>query len=358
VLKQKWSIQRFLFSIKNAEVLCGANFAPLNGIGNHIHSLKEYSSHKIHLFPSDNIMRRMSPHNFTKIFEVVSFSPAKKAILHSHVYPWYIKWCEEQHNKGYKWIHTYHAPYQKEYGANDILEDWQEEFNKVWIETASNADIRISVSKWQQEYYKKNHDIDTIYIPNGVDLKKCDESDPDRFISSYGSGGYILNVSRHDPVKNAGEFLQLAHSMPEYEFLIIGPGFTKDIFRDIYDLEVPENFHIYGPANHRTTLNAISACSVLVSTSKKEGLPTLVLEGMALSKPVVVSNEPGSMEVIDQGAYGYFYELGNITDLKDKVQKALLDKDKVKAARHRVLEEYDWRVVSAKLDSVYEELRK
>ena len=100
--------------------------------------------------------------------------------------------------------------------------------------------------------------------------------------------------------------------------------------------------------------HAIAASSCLVSNSKREGLPTLVLEGMAQSKPVVVSNEPGSMEAIDHGKYGYFYELGDIEDLKNQTLLAIEDTIKPVKARQRVLEEYDWRVVIKKLDRFYD----
>jgi glycosyltransferase involved in cell wall biosynthesis len=82
-------------------------------------------------------------------------------------------------------------------------------------------------------------------------------------------------------------------------------------------------------------------------------LPTLVLEAMAQAKPVVVSKEPGSMEAIDHGAYGYFYELGNLEDLKQKTLLAIHDSKIGKRARQRVLEEYDWRLVAKKLDAIY-----
>jgi glycosyltransferase involved in cell wall biosynthesis len=62
------------------------------------------------------------------------------------------------------------------------------------------------------------------------------------------------------------------------------------------------------------------------------------------------------MEAIDHGKYGYFYELGNIQDLKNQTLLAIKDEVKPAKARQRVLEEYDWRVVIKKLDKIYSQI--
>ncbi|MCF1190816.1 glycosyltransferase family 4 protein [Mangrovimonas sp. AS39] len=347
-------IKNWLLKLSSKKVWVGANFAPINGIGNHIHAIQKYSTLKIGLFPEDKVMAQMSPYHFTSILkeDFNKFEPSSDVILHSHVYPWYIHWCAKQQEKGIKWIHTYHAHYFDEYAENG-LNDWQKEFNQVFIHTASKADVKISVSKWQQNYYEKNHGIQTLYVPNGIDVSLCDAAEGGNFKKELGVDSYILNVSRHDIVKNPGEFLRLAEIMPAHQFVIIGPGLSKDVFQTEYDLDVPINVIIYGSASHSKVQDAIAGCDVLISNSKREGLPTLVLEGMAHSKPVVVSNEPGSIEAIDHGNYGYYYELGDIQDLKNKTIKALKDEEIGHKARKRVLEEYDWRVVSKKLDNIY-----
>jgi glycosyltransferase involved in cell wall biosynthesis len=91
----------------------------------------------------------------------------------------------------------------------------------------------------------------------------------------------------------------------------------------------------------------------LVVTSKREGLPTLVLEAMAQKKPIVVPNEAGSMEAIGDGDFGFIYRQGNLDELADCTLKALADTQKCQNARQRILSEYDWRVTAPKLDAIY-----
>ena len=352
----KKSISKWLFKINKdfPKVLIGANVLKPNGVDFHIHAIHKLSQKNIWLIPSDTILKKISSNDFFKNY-IDKIKPNYSSILHSHVYPNYIIWCQTQKllNPNIKWIHTYHLHYYNAHGNGELL-DWQKEFNRVFIEDASKADVKISVSKWEQKLYKEKFNIDTLYIPNGVDVVKCEKANADVFYKNYGLKNFILNVSRHDPVKNPKEFVLLAQSMPKYNFVIIGNGLTKELFKKHYCISKPKNLSILGKISQLEVQHAIAASSCLVSTSKKEGLPTLILEGMAQSKPVVVSNEPGSMEAIDHGKYGYFYELGNIQDLKNQTLLAIEDTIKPVKARQRVLEEYDWRIVIKKLDRLYD----
>ncbi|GHB37217.1 glycosyltransferase family 4 protein [Mongoliitalea lutea] len=338
----------------NPKVFIGSNINKPNGVDFHIRAIHKYVQHESVLMPEDKILQKITMDRFLDMY-LKDFELSQPAVLHSHVYPKYINWCLTQRNKNksIKWVHTFHAHYFEDYAPDRVLLDWQKEFNRVFVDVASQADIRISVSKWQQLFYKENFNIDTIYIPNGVDVQQCERANPNYFKNTYGLENFILNVSRHDPVKNPREFVALAQELPDYTFVIIGSEFSEKLFQEHYQIKPPKNLRIFDKMTQMEVQHAIAASRCLVSTSKKEGLPTLVLEAMAQAKPVVVSNEPGSMEAIDNGKYGYFYTLGNIEELKNTTLEAIADKEIGAKARQRILKEYDWRVVAEKLDAIY-----
>jgi len=116
---------------------------------------------------------------------------------------------------------------------------------------------------------------------------------------------------------------------------------------------IPENLRVDGQGVHARVLDAVAACSVLVVTSKTEGMPTLVLEGMALRRPVVVPYVHGCAEAVGDERHGFIYRHDDLDDLVEKTLAALADRQRGQRARERVLAEYDWRVVAPKLDAIY-----
>jgi glycosyltransferase involved in cell wall biosynthesis len=336
------------------DVLLGANFAAYGGVRHHLQAIQRYSTVSTGLAPPEQVMASLATHHVVHDFRDKFWRfPAKGIkVVHSHVFPWYIEWCQEQQARGKRWVHTYHLNYYPEH-ANDGLEPWQEEINQALLNVACHADVCLAVSKWQVEELRSKHGITAHYLPNGVDVSKCDSADASRFVKKTGLSDFILYVGRNDSVKNPADFARLAARLPEFMFVMIGGGLSGDVLRTGWNIEVPNNLRVFGSMPHAEVLDAIAACSVLVVTSKREGLPTLVMEGMALEKPVVVPNEAGCMEVIGHGEAGLIYEQGNIEDLTAKSLSALQSPETGEIARQRVLREYDWRTVISKLDAIY-----
>jgi len=325
------------------------------GVRHHIHAIKTYSSHSIELAPSDRLLNKLRGYDFTGDLKksLEDFAPSATRAVHSHVFPWFMAWCRRHQEAGIRWVHTYHLSYFPEHARGE-LEPWQRDINRALLEEARHADIRVSVARWQQEQLHREHGIETRYIPNGVDVTICDQANSRRFMRKTGLNGCVLYVGRNDPVKNPVDFVRLARRLPEQIFAMIGQELTDEVLLTEWDIEVPRNLHVLGAASHSDVQDAISACSALVVTSKREGLPTLVLEAMAHRKPIVVPNEAGCMEAVNGGEFGWVYRQGDIEDLADKTLAAIAEgSDRGDLARRHVLAEYDWRVIAPRLDDIY-----
>jgi glycosyltransferase involved in cell wall biosynthesis len=265
-----------------------------------------------------------------------------------------IRWCRRQQERGLRWVHTYHNMYFPEFARGE-LEPWQREVNEALIHEARHADVRLSVSRWQQTYLRDTHGIETHYLPNGVDVEACDRGDAGRFRRRHGlSGPFILFVGRNDPVKNPADFVRLATALGGHNFVMLGEGLAAEVLRNDWAVDVPPNLRVLGAADHAGVQDALAACAALVVTSKREGLPTVVLEAMAHRKPIVVPREAGCVETVGGGEFGRIYQPGDLGDLVRQTQAALAESDRRDAARERVLAEYDWRVVAGKLDAIYQ----
>lgn len=347
--------------IKNLEtkpknILVGPNFSTFGGVKHHIEAITRNSSHNLDLIPNTSVRRHLEPYHFTNVFaeHFCRYIPPKTKIVHSHVFPWFMDWCNMCSGNGIAWIHTYHLNYFPEH-ADGPLSDWQLQVNDAATTIARNATARISVSKWQVEYFRSQFGIDSVYIPNGVDVTLTDSANPKRFTKRLGQTDFILYIGRDDPVKNPAEFIRLANAVPERLFIMIGAGLSPQTITEKYNLPVPPNLMVIGALTQQQTQDAIAAASAIVVTSYREGLPTLVMEAMAANKPIVVPNEAGCMEAIGEGECGFIYQLGDIDDLARKLELSLNKPQVAARGRPRALREYDWRVVARSLDKLYSE---
>ena len=134
---------------------------------------------------------------------------------------------------------------------------------------------------------------------------------------------------------------------------MIGGDLSSETLATVDEPALPANLRILGGLSPLDVQDAIAASSVVVVTSKREGLPTLVLEAMTHETPLVVPDEAGCVEAIDCGRFGDIYHLGDIDDLERKVRSTIRLGRRDRGARKRVLEEFDWRVVARKLDQIY-----
>jgi glycosyltransferase involved in cell wall biosynthesis len=334
---------------KAPEVFLGPDF-PSGGVRGHVRAIQKHSSLSVELVPSLGGLDSFTV-DARKLFN--EFEPSGPVAVHSHVLPWMIHWCRKQQIRGVKWVHTYHLPYFDDHGKGG-LEPWQVEINEALLGEARHADVRLSVARWQQAYLRTEHGIETDYLPNGVDLAACDQGDAGRFQQwSRIETPFVLHVSRNDPVKNPAEFVRLATRHPDLRFVVIGDGLDETVMAREWQTASPKNLHYLGGRSHLEVQDALAACSVLVVTSKREGLPTLVLEAMGHGKPVVVPQEAGCLEAIDHGRYGFTYPLGDLKSLSMALTDALGDTERCVLARQRILEHYDWRVVVRQLDVYY-----
>jgi glycosyltransferase involved in cell wall biosynthesis len=353
--RKKREFNSWLTQLKSfpPQVLIGSNFAEFGGVRHHIHSVRKFSRFRVELAPPDELLRVMSAHDVRTTFRDAFFEydPQGVSAVHSHVFPWFIEWCLTRKVKRAKWVHTYHLPYFAEHAIGGI-EPWQEEINRALVGDARHADVRLSVSRWQQAFLAEKHGITTSYLPNGVDVSLCDKADANRFTRLTGLNDFVLYVGRNDPVKNPADFVQLAMQMRSTQFLMVGRDLSKESLMRDWSLDVPSNLVIQGELSHGAVHDAIAASRAVVVTSKREGLPTLVLEVMALRKNVVVPREPGCLEAVDDGNFGFVYEPGDLSDLAEKTASAI-DAGVNPRARDRVLAEFDWQVIAPKLDAIY-----
>lgn len=337
-------------------VALGMAFSGLNtgGVRQYIEKIAKKSQYDISIFPEYEVDKLWLTTQNTNIRQDYS----RRIILdqqtiinnhqlfHSNVDPTYIKLCEEAQRQGKKWIHTYHFYYKPEYEKTGKLFDWQEEINDAIFNIANKADIKLCVGEWLVDDLRSKG-IESIYLPNFTDTSHAFPATDGRF---------LLFISDASFKKNCIEFIKVADLCPTYNFVLIGTGLTRENLEKTYNITLNKNIIALGPLGHNETMRYISSCSSLIISSLGEGLPTILLEAMSFAKPCIIPIGPvWSNNLFDNGEV-IKYKLGDILDLKNKVQAIMDNYRSIPEAINCVAKHFSSDVVIKKLDTIYKEL--
>lgn len=90
---------------------------------------------------------------------------------------------------------------------------------------------------------------------------------------------------------------------------------------------------------------AITASSVYVLPSYREGIPRTVLEAMAMGRAIITTNAPGCRETVIDKKNGFLVEVKSVESLKNAMMKFIMDPSLIIAmgnnSRKLVLDKYD-----------------
>jgi glycosyltransferase involved in cell wall biosynthesis len=337
------------------KIATGTIFEEYGGVSQHIFNIRQFSSHRVSILPSKpmriflNRFRWATP-QYKRIMNKAWLR--RYDILHSHADPWFERTCHAVRSESCKWVHTFHSLFFAEDYANGLV-DWQIEENQALIELCSQADLRITVSAWLQEFLQKKFGISTHVVENGVDPVIFDKADANRFARQYEMDQFILYVGGIREVKNPLFFRSLAERMPDHQFVMIGERLDGEGFRLAYQTDIPKNLRLMGSIRHAEVLDAMAACKAYVLTSKREATPITLLEAMALSKPVVAPDHTGPRDVLAGSDAGFLYRPDSLDDAVNSIKQALDSRMVGQAARERIEQKYDISNQIRKLDDLY-----
>jgi glycosyltransferase involved in cell wall biosynthesis len=113
--------------------------------------------------------------------------------------------------------------------------------------------------------------------------------------------------------------------VPALHALVVGDGpLRESLAAEISALGLGGFVHLTGFRTDPESLEAAS--SVVVLTSKSlEGTPGVLLDALALGKPIVATNVGGVPEVIEDGVSGLVVPIGDADALGRSIARVLLD---------------------------------
>ncbi len=222
-----------------------------------------------------------------------------------------------------------------------------------WFEgrAVRGVDALTCVSRSACEHYRRMG-VDARYIPNAVDPREL----PGEGLRLYDRQvAYVGRLSRE---KGFDVLLEAAKMVdPSVHLVVVGSG-VRELEERARALsrELP-NFHYLGYRPREEALRVMKGSDLLVLPSRAEGMPTVLLEAMALRVPILASRIPGVLDVVDDSCAA-LVEPGDPAKLAAAINRYAFDYPGalVDRAYERVLAEFSWGRVAGEYVRLYEEL--
>jgi len=180
------------------------------------------------------------------------------------------------------------------------------------------------------------------FVRNGIDLRPFTNAVPSlRHLAVPGSLliGWVGRLT-HDkgPDLFVRAIAQLRPEFPDARYILVGEGpYRPQVERLITDFALDDDVHLLG---QRQDMPAVYAsCDLMVSSSRQEGLPMAILEGMASSLPWVAPSVGAIPLAIHDGQNGILIPPENVDVLANSMARMMRDSEergRTGAAAHRL----------------------
>ncbi|MBU0595765.1 glycosyltransferase [Candidatus Bipolaricaulota bacterium] len=153
----------------------------------------------------------------------------------------------------------------------------------------------------------------------------------------------LISIANLRPAKDHATLL---HAMARLtkdgippELLLVGDGPLRGGLEQLsHELDLVEHVRFLGSVSNEAVLELASAADIAVLASHVEGLPTSLIEAMAVGLPVVATAVGGVSEVVIDGVTGFLVPPRNVDALADALRDVIDDERKRRAMARAALE--------------------
>lgn len=224
------------------------------------------------------------------------------------------------------------------------------------------ADEVIVVGRVLQQYVKTAYGRETHFIPNGVAPATISKRDQQKILHCFGltDGRYIFMVSRLVQHKGAHHLIRAFQKLgrTDYDLVIAGAAaFTDAYVKSLYALaKNNRRIHFVGLQTGKKLAALYRGARVTVQPSESEGLSLVVLEAIAQSERVLVSDIPENLEIVDD--FVPTFRSGDVVDLTRKLSQALKTdvSTLLKETKIALLVPYHWDAIVKETAKLYRQV--
>ncbi len=202
--------------------------------------------------------------------------------------------------------------------------------------TYKKADFIVGISKKLTTDLSRfiNKKVQLIYNPAMDEQLYKKNSDKVKLNKRILKKNVILNIGFFEDQKDQITILK-AFNLLKKEFnnihlVLIGRGSKFNEFKSYVKInKLSKDVSFLTKINNPK--NFYNIADLFVLSSKYEGFGNVIVEALKYNCPVITSNcQSGPMEIISQGKYGDFFNVGDYYQLRNKIKNFLIDKSKLK----------------------------
>jgi glycosyltransferase involved in cell wall biosynthesis len=153
------------------------------------------------------------------------------------------------------------------------------------------ADEVIAVSEWEQERLREDFDVEATVIPNGVDIGRFSDAEPERRDRPY-----LLCVGRLEEYKGVQHVVRALTELREYDLVVAGSGpYRDELERIAREADVSDRVDFLGYVDDERIPRLYAGATVYLALSKFEAYGMTVSEALSAETPCVV-REAGALQ--------------------------------------------------------------
>jgi glycosyltransferase involved in cell wall biosynthesis len=230
--------------------------------------------------------------------------------------------------------------------------------------------IDVYISKYIDQIISMSDFSTSVYVKGGVLEAKCktiyDGINPEEFKSSVTASTSVTVgcFGRLETWKGQQVLIEAAEtiikSVPDVKFLIVGDGSNELELKIQVNAKGLQNYFEFtgGVTNVKDYMDK---CTLIVHTSiEPEPFGMVIIEAMALEKPVIATNFGGPLEIIENEIDGILIPPQNPSILAENIIKLIknpsLRRQIGKEARRKVITKFDVKTYTRQIERVYEDI--
>lgn len=258
---------------------------------------------------------------------------------------------------GRRLIYTPHCYYDSDGGTLKTLSKrlW-DATGEQWLLRHSNAVILLS-EYWLQYLAARRLTVTRpVIIPNCVLGREVDGRRIPRGGKLRGAPS-LLSVGRLDSVKRIDDAIRVLNcaTLSGAILHIVGRGPDHERLAALADeLGVSDRVQFYGFTGDNKVARMAAAADVFVMPSAVEGMPTVLIEMILMSLPVVASDIPGNRTVLDLLGLEVMFPLGDVLRMAERITQ-VAGKPLSETVEYAVRDNFTWERTVHRICALYQE---